>query len=488
MKKNNFTIHKKIYILFALLLLLLPVFFLYCGFKLEPQYNETFLGELKYKLQLLETAPGKRIVMIGGSNVPFSMKSNLLAEAFPEYEIIDFGLYAELGTGTMLDLAKINVHEGDIYLIIPEQNNQTLSSYFSSVDIWQALDGDFSYLAALDSSRYEKLASAYPAFAANKLFYYINGKPSTDTIYTRASFNIYGDISSEKRSNNIMNQGYNPNNLISFSDSIITSDFINEMNEFAAEVIKQGATVYYHFPPMNQLALTDETTKTQINNYYDILQNQLTFPILGNPHKSILESGWFYDTNFHLNDSGATYYTTLMIEDLKILFSDTSITDISNVTMPEIAFETSDLLDYHNNRDTDCFTYEATENGYLITGLSSNGLEASELIIPASYESLQVIGVTETAFQNSDSLYQLTIPSNIGILYDNMFINCTNLHSIILTGAPSDYSIGNNLMSGRNFLILVSSDELNNYKIHYSWQQYDSYLAPYSKDEITYEN
>lgn len=477
MNSSKSTVRKQLHFIFVLLLCLLPALFLFCGFILAPQYDDTYLGEMKYKLKLLENTPGKRIVMIGGSSVPFSMKSDLIAANFPDYKVIDFGLYADMGTVAMLDWANVNVQEGDIYLIMPEQNVQTLSSYFSGEDVWQALDGDFKHLSLLDSSRYEKLAAAFPSFAGRKLFYCINGTPTTDEIYARSSFNEYGDIAYANREYNIMDQGYNPNDLIFFSDSVITSDFIDEMNEFAQHVAEQGATVYYHFPAMNQLALTSDTTKASIDNYYNMLQNQLTFPILGNPHNSILESGWFYDTNFHLNDSGATYYTKLMIDDLKILFSDTSVIDIPDVSMPKSPVLAKNTELNFDNSDIECFTYESTDQGWIVTGLSSKGQSSAELIIPGVYKNKPIVGISETLFQNCDSLSQLTVQSNIGILYDNMFLNCSNFKALILTGAPSDYTIGNNLMSERSFLIYVPKNELDNYKRHYSWQKYDSYLT-----------
>lgn len=478
MKKNKHITPRQLHLLFILLLCLLPAVFLFCGFVLPPQYDDTFLGEMKYKLQRLENTSGKRIVIIGGSSVPFSIKSELLAKQFPEYDIVDFGLYADMGTVVMLDWAKANIHEGDIYIIMPEQHEQTLSDYVSGADVWQALDGDFPHLTLLDSSRYEALATAFPAFAARKLFYQVNGSPTGSGIYSRSSFNEYGDISYQDRKANIMEQGYNPNDLISFSNSVITSDYVDEMNQFAKYVAKRGAMVYYHFPAMNELALSPGTTKAAIDKYVSYLKDQLTFPILGSPHKSILEGGWFYDTNYHLNDSGAILYTKLMIDDLKILFQDTSKVEIPDISMPELPDTSDSPASYSDNRDADCFTYTLTDHGLLITGLTQQGQSQTELIIPGVYEDENVVGISESAFYECASLRQLTISTNIGILYDDMFHNCPNFQELILTGSPSDYSVGSNLMGNNSSLLIsVPSDELDNYKRHYSWQKYDSYLT-----------
>ena len=52
---------------------------------------------------------------------------------------------------------------------------------------------------------------------------------------------------------------------------------------------------------MNRSALDS----TDPDTFYDHLRTHLHFPILGDPNRSILDSGWFFDTSFHLNAAGA---------------------------------------------------------------------------------------------------------------------------------------------------------------------------------------
>ena len=85
------------------LLLLIPAVLCVFAFALPAQYTETFLGELPCKMERLRNAEGPRIILVGGSSVPFSIKSELIEASFPEYTAVDFGLYAELGTPIMLD-------------------------------------------------------------------------------------------------------------------------------------------------------------------------------------------------------------------------------------------------------------------------------------------------------------------------------------------------------------------------------------------------
>ena len=59
------------WILLSLFVLLAGVMCL-LGFMLPAQFSETFLGELPTKVELLRSSTKNRIILVGGSSVPFS--------------------------------------------------------------------------------------------------------------------------------------------------------------------------------------------------------------------------------------------------------------------------------------------------------------------------------------------------------------------------------------------------------------------------------
>ena len=111
---------QKLWLQVVALLLLGPLVLLVCGFGLPAQYDESFLGELGDKCDLLEQTPAPRIVLVGGSSVAFGVDSKLLEQEFPGYTAVNFGLYAALGTQVMLELSKGQFQPGDIVIISPE--------------------------------------------------------------------------------------------------------------------------------------------------------------------------------------------------------------------------------------------------------------------------------------------------------------------------------------------------------------------------------
>ena len=137
--------------LLIVLLLLLPIAATAAvGFLVPAQFEMTFLGEFDNKVERLQNTDGPKVILVGGSSVAFGVDAELLEQTLG-MPVINFGLYATLGTKTMLDYSKSGIDEGDIIVIAPEMNAQTFSLYFNAEAMWQAVDGHFSLLRYLDS-------------------------------------------------------------------------------------------------------------------------------------------------------------------------------------------------------------------------------------------------------------------------------------------------------------------------------------------------
>lgn len=451
----------------ALLLLTVPVCLMLWGFCLSAQYEDTFLGELKYKCRRLEETEGRRIVLVGGSSVAFGVDSALLEAAFPEYTVVNFGMYAALGTTVMLDLSQDSIRAGDIVLLIPEQQEQTLSDYLDGGLLWQALDGDFVLLGCIRRESWGQLAGQFPSFAAGKLGYALTGRPEPAGVYARSSFDEYGDIISTLCGQNIMAGGYDASTPIRFREDMATEEFLQAVNRYAEELAERGADVWYYFCPMNGLAVEEGA---DVDGYYDALQADLIFPILGNPNNSVMEATWFYDTNFHLNASGKTVYTRQLIRDIKAMLGDSSPTDIP---LPEPPAMAENGLLQGDNSDLDCFTYEMRAGEAFITGLTGAGLEREELILPAVYEGCPVVSVEPEALAGADRLRRVTVQKNITAIGDGAFRGCGQLEALILEAEePSACRVGQGLLEGTDALIYVNQTALSAYRTDYFWSIY----------------
>jgi len=460
-------------IITCLFALITPLFLVISGFALPPQYDNTFLGELKYKYAHLEHTDGPKIIIIGGSSVAFGIDSSLMEEKLPGYSVVNFGLYGGLGTKAMLELSIDSIKKGDIIIISPEQESQTLSNYFNGEAMWQALDGSFYLLKNLDKKELGEMVGEFPYFAADKFSYYIKGdEPDPTGIYNRSSFNKYGDISTEDCTYNIMEDGYDVNTPIYLNKKVINTEFIDYLNQYASEAESRGATVWYHFCPMNKLAVQNPENA---DGYYDYLQKKLDFYIIGNPNQSIMDMEWFYDTNFHLNSSGKIVNTNQLIRDIKAMLEDSSATGITLPQKPEILMSLEITGD---NSDEDCFTYEINNGEMQLTGLTEKGKQRETLIVPVSHEKMTVTKISEEIFAGDENVKTIVLQENITSIEDSAFKDCKNLTSIkLLNLNPGECSVGQKLLEGTNASIVVDEKAVTDYKLNYFWSVYSNRIV-----------
>lgn len=402
------------------------VFFLICGFGLPVQFGDTFMGELKSKYERLKETSGKRIVLVGGSGVAFDCDSALMDDFFPSYEIVNFGMYAGLGTKAVMDLSENYIHEGDIVILSPEQSEQTFSDYFNGEYMWQAADGAFGMLRDLKSENFDAMLGNFPRFALEKLNYVMKGqKPQTDSIYQKKSFNTYGDIELDTCRENILPNGYDVNQKVRFTEDVVQPEFMDYMNDWAKRLEKKGAVVWYRYCPVNKLSVED---MDDLAAYDVFLRQKLDFPVIGNPENSLMEAEWFFDTNFHLNQPGKEVNTVQLIRDMKAMLGDDRAV---TVELPEKPHRTWGDV--------------SAETG-IWTAKDSETYQGEETIV---------------------------IPENVTQIEDYAFSNCAGLKQIVLEQKdPSKCIVGQHLLDGTGAEILVPQMSVDSYKRNYFWSVY----------------
>ena len=402
------------------------VFFLICGFGLPVQFGDTFMGELKSKYERLKETSGKRIVLVGGSGVAFDCDSALMDDFFPSYEIVNFGMYAGLGTKAVMDLFENYINEGDIVILSPEQSEQTFSDYFNGEYMWQAADGAFGMLRDLKSENFEAMLGNFPRFALEKLNYVMKGqKPQTDSIYQKKSFNTYGDIELDTCRENILPNGYDVNQKVRFTEDVVQPEFMDYMNDWAKRLEKKGAVVWYRYCPVNKLSVED---MDDLAAYDVFLRQKLDFPVIGNPENSLMEAEWFFDTNFHLNQPGKEVNTVQLIRDMKAMLGDDRAV---TVELPEKPHRTWG---------------EVSAETRIWTAKDSETYQGEETIV---------------------------IPENVTQIEDYAFSNCAGFKQIVLEQKdPSKCIVGQHLLDGTGAEILVPQMSVDSYKRNYFWSVY----------------
>lgn len=422
-------------------------------FCLPAVYDDTFVGELGEKYERLCSIDEPKVVVIGGSSVAFGLDSAMMEEQLG-MKVVNFGLYANLGTKLMMDLSKANINEGDIIILAPEMNSQTLSLYFNSETTMQALDGNLKMLLNIGSDNYESLVGASWKFANDKLYYLITGtRPENEGAYKKENFNEYGDNIYD-RPYNVMTENQNTITLdfrTNYVDSIDSEyeQYIEYVNEYVQYAEKRGASVYFSFPPMNEAAMSDKNTYDQISSFYRNLSTSLDCRVISNVNDYIMDEGYFFDSEFHLNNAGVIVRTVKLIDDIKRELGRNDIT-MDALELPEPpGYKPSETVE--GDEENLYFVLEQVEGlggtvYWEVVGLNDAGKEQTSLKIPNNVDGIPVRSIGESAFAGS-MLTELTLGDNINSISGRAFNGAASLISVILPDGKraTDISVPNSM-------------------------------------------
>ncbi len=464
-------------ICFLILVFIMPISVIGIGFGLPAQYGNTYYAVLPKMFQKLKNTEGKKIVVIGNSAVAFALDSKLAESELEGYSVCSFGLYGAIGTKAMMDLSRVNIGEGDLVVLAPELLSQSLSLYFNSDYIWNAVDGDFSMIQYIKNRL--NMSAGFTSYASRKFKYFRDGSaPDPQDVYAASSFDENCTMIYDRPYNKLPLK-YDAGSKIAYETEIFSPDFIDYVNEFNDYVNAQGGELLFGFTPVNALGIALGTTDEDVHDFYDQLDGLLTCELLGNPFDYIFDSDWFYDSNVHVNSAGAIVYTDRLVRDLKIHLNDPSPVEIELPEKPQVPdFEETGP----DGKDAALFTYEALESGWTITSLTEEGKTATSVEIPNFYQGKKVLSFDASVFAGNAVIEEIYIGKYIYTIDGGSFNGCTKLQCLYLPKdiQPSDCSVYLDLLKGApNCKIYVPEEKLLDYINDYFWSRYGAHLVGY---------
>lgn len=299
-------------ICFFLALLAIPVGYFAAVQSLPAMFRGSLMGSVYVKQQLVQDTIGERILVVGGSSVPYSIQCEQVAEA-AGMPCIALGATAYLGLEYYLALIDDELHPGDIVILAPEF--AMLQNAVSYSTTWMAVENSPSLLAALPVSYWPGMVSSYYTYSRQKLdLLRQKGAPTTTAQeqYAAFGFGPWGDIVTERES--MLENGYDKNNILTLDDSSLSDDVVKAMRRFAKKAQKAGATVVLTWAPFDTLAYTG--TAQQLEEFQTQLESRTGLPYVGRLTDCMLPAELFYDSNNHLTSEGAELRTRMLLDDL----------------------------------------------------------------------------------------------------------------------------------------------------------------------------
>lgn len=455
---------KKRICLILSLILLLPGILLAYGSSLPSYYSDTYYAQLSAQYEKLANTTGRKIIILGGSNVAFGVDSRTLETALEDYgydyTVCNFGLYAAVGTSAMLSLSEDFLGEGDIVVLAIEPGSQTFSTYFGATAMLKCAEDNPEMLLHLNKQQKSNVVGNYVEYlqeraviAKSQVF------PKGEGAYTRASFNENGDMIYD-RPGNLMPLGYDTAMPIDLTAVTFEDAFVRQVNDYIRQARRKGAEVVMSFSPMNRGALTDASEET-VYGYFTALQKAFPCTMISDPNRYIMDSGWFYDSNFHLNTAGMAVRTHQLGCDLLNFLGYYGAVPFEMPQMPAPVVPPTE-----EGTDSGDFIFTAVgESGLLVSGLTEQGRKKEQLILPSGKDGKIVVGITADAFAGITTLRELTFPATIESIPDGAFSGCVNLKRLTLLHRDNPPRVEAGLLDGaQNLTIFVPSDAYHLYR------------------------
>ena len=469
----------------VLLLMLMPALLGIAAFSLPDLYQESYYAELPAMTDQLYQAQGKRLILIGGSNIAFGVDAPLLERLLREkdfdYTVCPYGLYAAVGSSAMLSLSEGTLREGDTVVLAIEPTSDTLSTYFGATAFLKCAERDPALALRLNPDQRRRVIGNFLPYLQEKSTAVHSGSlPLAEGVYAKATFDA--DCSMiYPRPGNEMALGYDPSKPIALDSLTIEPAFAAQVNAYCANARKKGAEVYWSFSPMNRSAVAGDP-EAGVAAYYALCDTAFDCPVISNPLDYVMDSGWFYDSNFHLNTAGAEVRTVKLAGELLAQWGCYAPLDAELPVMPAPVRQAA-----AQSADTGGFLFELSGNGqaYVLSGLTEQGAEQTVLRVPSAFQGKPVAAIAQDAFRNADCVEEIHIPESVSSLPDAVFSACDSLRRLVLTHQSAPCAITSHSLDGTEDLqILVPAEAYPWYRDGYGceenrWQSYLKQIVTY---------
>ena len=285
---------------------------------LAPRYLSTSEpAEFADKMdRLMLHADEKKIVFFAGCSMSYGIDSVYMQMHYPDYTIVDMGTMGGTNADLQLDCIIPFLGEGDIFIHAPEQASQFQLFHNKNCDknIFILCEGNPDLISYMDMSDMHGTLSAFCRYNTDRLRT-AGGSWSDDNGY----HNDYGDV--------IIPRGIIGEDVkrgegeYTYRMDYLTDESLGRMCDYYDRISAQGATVLFSYAPVNYHGLPEESVSDDIwLDFARVVENALRargYSVISDVADYLMSGRYFYDTDYHLNESGRDVRTRTLADDMK---------------------------------------------------------------------------------------------------------------------------------------------------------------------------
>lgn len=276
-------------------------------------YEFDFDSAYADKYMRLVSSQGKRLIIVGGSNLAFGLNCQMLSDAFPDYAIVNLGGSYLYGLRPALDILKNNVRQDDLVIFAPEYYDTMFATVETdTISNWEYVESNYDILNDIDLLNNRTFLTSYVDYLNKKRSILPGHQTNVDNVYGRYVMNIYGDITTPRvhKSDNMPDL---PN------EYLITEEGMRRINDCLRTLTDKGATCLWSYPVMTYGAFSAEITEAATSKFVEKLKASLDSnccTVISEIMDYFVDPSLTYDSVYHLTLEGTALRTDQLIQDI----------------------------------------------------------------------------------------------------------------------------------------------------------------------------
>jgi len=296
-----------------------------------PRYMTYFATFADKHDRLLSLKDHAKIVLFSGSSARFGIDSPLLDESFPEYDVVNMGVFAYTNARPQLEIILSCMQAGDVLLHAPEfdaSNYQFCTDNVLSHTLFSMMEANYDALTLLDLRTYEQVIPALSAYLSIR-----TGLAEGSYAFSPSDFDEDGNPSDTPAYNACGDYIlYRPNAPFSTPvyglpvqytvEAFTREPFAASINAVYDRFLAAGIRVWFSYAPRNIEALSADSTKEARAALDAWFRRTLHARVVSDLEESLFSGIYLYGTDNHLSTEGVAIHTRRLIRDLQKAFAE----------------------------------------------------------------------------------------------------------------------------------------------------------------------
>ncbi|MEM5518144.1 hypothetical protein WNY37_14390 [Henriciella sp. AS95] len=280
----------------------------------------------------LAAIEGRKVVLVGGSNLAYGMESDVIQDA-TGCPTVNMGMNGYFGVRYMLNEVKPRLRDGDIVVLAFEWDNYAKTVDGAGKDLFAVSRTNPSAISRLTPKQMAMAASNLPYVAQTKLFRVIDdtlrgimpsggdrvvGSTVLDQIEVLDGFDEQGDLNSHEGV--VWELAYEPGADLAAHG--LEEPLIDLIKGFSADMAARDITVVVSYTPTmrsyyeEQKAVIDEAHR-QLTSGEDAVNAPRA------PEAFVFDADYFFDTVYHLKTTTRAERSQMVADDIQTVLGST---------------------------------------------------------------------------------------------------------------------------------------------------------------------